>query len=841
MQNTEVNQLLKKALFLETNQRTEFLNQIEEGELKEKLTLLLNDDTALTHFVIKTSHGAKPLAQQQIKDLKSGDKINQFIIVKLIAKGGMGSVYLAYDEKLKRNVAIKTIRSEYIKEKTTQQRFKQEAQILSQINHPSICQIYDYIDYEDGDMLVLELVDGITLNNIELSAKEKLDVFIQIASALEVAHKKDVIHRDLKPDNIMRASDNSIKVLDFGIAKSTLAKEIKIDEKEIKATMGKKPLTKMGSLMGTLLYMSPEQAEGKQVTKASDIYSLGIIMQEILTGVTTYDLVNTQGLRKLVITAQRVNHDLIPKKYQKLIAALTQKEPNERPSATEAVKSLKNIQDIPKRRIKKMAITALIILSVLGFSKYTYDLKQQTQAAQKARIAAESAQQKAEKSQQESEKVTEFLEGLFLVSDPFANAGEEMTARQMLDEGSKKIDKELAEQPSILFRLKATIGEIYIQLGEHDLAQQQFDVISPLLDSDLIDDEMKLDFLFKQASLYYEISNADKMESTLNKGLEIFKNNNKLNEYYYYDILFNLGVAFADKGKIEKALAAYQESMAFFLLDSKTYQYKIIENYNSQGLLYADRGNNEKAAEYLEKALAMVNPEKGKDLDYKTTIKGNLSYILSNLGQHKKAISYGLSIIELRKKLLGENHINLALSYDNMSTTYLKANNLEKCKEYNTKALNIYEKIVTKDNKNYVISLLNRARIFHLSGEQQKAETNYQEVLDLLHNIYGDKHKTIANLFQQLAHAQIDLEKFPKAQKNLIASIKMYADLSYPMQGRAVQSYKSLAIVYKKQGNHKKAFQTYKTLLKNLQSETEKDPKAIAEIQQLIQDMDKNP
>ncbi|HHL32051.1 MAG TPA: serine/threonine protein kinase, partial [Oceanospirillales bacterium] len=465
MQNTQVNQLLRKALLLETNQRTEFLNQIEDGELKDKLTLLLSDDTALTNFVIKTSQGSIPLTQLQIKDLKTGDKINHFIIVKLLAKGGMGSVYLAYDDKLKRNVAIKTIRSEYLKDNSTQQRFKQEAQILSQINHPSICQIYDYIDYEDGDMLVLELVNGITLSDIDLSDKDKLDVFIQIASALEVAHKKGVIHRDLKPDNIMCAADNSIKVLDFGIAKSTAAIDITIDKNDIKAAMGQKPLTKMGSLMGTLLYMSPEQAEGKEVTKASDIYSLGIIMQELLTGVTTYDLNNTKDLKQQVIAAEKINDDLIPKKYQKLIKALTQKEPSDRPSAAAVVKSLKDIQDIPKRRLKKMAIAALIILSVLGFSKYTYDLKQQTHAAQQARIAAELAQQKAEQSQQESEKVTDFLESLFLVSDPFANAGEEITARQMLDEGSKKIDEELTDQPRILFRLKATIGEIYTQLG----------------------------------------------------------------------------------------------------------------------------------------------------------------------------------------------------------------------------------------------------------------------------------------------------------------------------------------------------------------------------------------
>ncbi len=838
MSETKINELLKKALFLETHERTAFLENIEEGSLKQKLTLLLNDDEELTQFVLKTSHGAQPLSNHQIKDLKSGDKVKQFIIVKLIAKGGMGSVYLAYDEKLKRNVAIKTIRSEYIKEAATQQRFKQEAQILSQINHPSICQIYDYIDYDDGDMLVLELVDGITLTNINLSDQEKLEVFIQIATALETAHKKDVIHRDLKPDNIMYTANKKIKVLDFGIAKSTVMEKPNIYLEEPKLTDNDKPITKMGTLMGTLLYMSPEQAQGNEITKASDIYSFGIIMQEILTGVTVYDLGSTKELKQQVIQAEKTNNELVPKSYKALIKAMTQRDSENRPNAFEVVKALKEIKEIPKRRFKKIAIISLILFTVLGFGKYTYDLKQQTNAAEQARIEAEFAQTKAEKSQQESEKVTEFLEGLFLESDPFANAGEEMTARKMLDQGSKKISEELADQPNILFRLKATIGEIYTQLGEHESAQQQFDGISKMLDSDLIDDEMKLEFLSKQANEYYETSQLDKMEDTLNQGMRIYHANKNLEAHYYYDLLFNLGVAYADKGQIDKAMQAYKESIAFYFKDKKTYQYKIIENYNSRGLLYANRGNNEKAIEYLEKALSMVNPQEDKDLDYKTTIKGNLSYIYSNVNQHEKAIAYALSIIELRKKLLGENHISLALSYDTTSTIYMAAGDPEKSIEYNGKALAIYKNLRTKNNKHYLVSMMNRATIYNRSGDDEKSENSYLEVLPMLHDFYGERHKRIADLYLHLAATRINMKKYSQAEQNLKAAIKMYDELNYPIQGSVIRAYQSLSILYTRQGENTKVLQTYKTLLENLQSEPEKDQKMIEEIQEKIQQLD---
>jgi serine/threonine protein kinase len=369
--------IIKKALLLETKQRTEFLEQLEEGELKDKVKLLLADEDELTQFVLKTSAASKVLEKHQLKDLVSGDRIKQFVIIKLIAKGGMGSVYLAYDDKLKRNVAIKTIRSEYIKNQATQQRFKQEAQILSQINHPSICQIYEYIDYDDGDILVLELVEGITLNNTNLDDQEKLDVFIQIASALEVAHNKGVIHRDLKPDNIMCSDENEIKVLDFGIAKSKTVGMSKSNLEEIKVINHDKPLTKMGTLMGTLLYMSPEQAEGKEVTTSSDIYSFGIIMQEILTGVTVYDLANTKDLKQQVINAQKVNIDHIPKEYQNLISSLNQKNPNKRLSAHELKQSLLEIKQEPqikKRKLRNIFITVstFSLIFILIYQWYNF-------------------------------------------------------------------------------------------------------------------------------------------------------------------------------------------------------------------------------------------------------------------------------------------------------------------------------------------------------------------------------------------------------------------------------------------------------------------------------------
>jgi len=287
---------------------------------------------------------------------------------------------LAYDEKLKRNVALKTIRSEFLNSQASQKRFKHEAQILSKINHPSICQIYDYIDYDDGDLLVLELVNGNTLQNLTLNYDQKLDVFIQIASALEAAHEEGVIHRDLKPDNIMVDEKGNVKILDFGIAKSKLSKGETLNNTTTQnKNHEQESLTKAGSLMGTLIYMSPEQAAIQEVSKASDIYSFAIIMHEMLTGNLAYDISDTEDLLQQVIKAKLVISDSLPKEYQSLIHSMTCIDPDKRPTAKELHHELLQIKSLPekKKQSRKLSIIIVIITLLILLTLYQWISHQQ--------------------------------------------------------------------------------------------------------------------------------------------------------------------------------------------------------------------------------------------------------------------------------------------------------------------------------------------------------------------------------------------------------------------------------------------------------------------------------
>ena len=198
----------------------------------------------------------------------------------------MGEVYRARDRKLDRDVAIKVLPEQFSRDKERVARFEREAKLLASLNHPNIASIYGFEQSEGMHYLILELVDGETLAERiargSIPVEELLDIAIQIADALEEAHEKGVIHRDLKPANIKLTPDGKVKVLDFGLAKAFADETLDADS-SMSPTITR-DATRVGVILGTAAYMSPEQARGKSVDKRSDIFAFGSVLYEMLTG-----------------------------------------------------------------------------------------------------------------------------------------------------------------------------------------------------------------------------------------------------------------------------------------------------------------------------------------------------------------------------------------------------------------------------------------------------------------------------------------------------------------------------------------------------------------------------
>ncbi len=267
-----------------------------------------------------------------------GQTISHYKILEKLGEGGMGVVYKAQDTKLDRFVALKFLPSHLAASEQDKARFIQEAKSASALNHPNVCTIHDIQEYEDQLFIVMEFVDGKSLKEKKenLGQKQILEIGIQVAEGLAAAHEKGIVHRDIKPDNIMIRKDGIVQIMDFGLAKLYTSGNVS-------------RLTKAGTTMGTMGYMSPEQVQGLDVDHRTDIFSLGVVLYELLAGESPF-----KGIHETAIMYEIVNVDPAPissvkegidPQLDQIILECLEKEKDDRcQSAKELAKDLRKIK-----------------------------------------------------------------------------------------------------------------------------------------------------------------------------------------------------------------------------------------------------------------------------------------------------------------------------------------------------------------------------------------------------------------------------------------------------------------------------------------------------------------
>ena len=283
----QVKELFEAALERVPDERPAFLDHACDGDepLRREVQSLLASYEEGESFMERpaVALAAESLAESEDKPL-TGQTINHYQIVREIGSGGMGEVYLAQDTRLGRHVALKLLPTLFTKDEDRLRRFEQEARAASALNHPNVCVIYEVGETaDDRHYIAMEYIDGVTLNqhmtSTRMTLTEVLDITIQVASALTAAHAVGIVHRDIKPENIMVRSDGYLKVLDFG-----LAKLMEQQATDLAAVAGARVKTDTGMVMGTSRYMSPEQVRGLAVDARTDIWSLGVVIYEMVTG-----------------------------------------------------------------------------------------------------------------------------------------------------------------------------------------------------------------------------------------------------------------------------------------------------------------------------------------------------------------------------------------------------------------------------------------------------------------------------------------------------------------------------------------------------------------------------
>jgi serine/threonine protein kinase len=394
----QAEQLFFAALERAPDERAAFLAEAcqNDPELLAEVEALLALDEQSRGFIAAPAYTAlaASLTQDSSPSL-TGQRLGAYRLLDKLGAGGMGEVYLAEDTRLRRRVAVKLLPPEFTNDAERVRRFEREARAASALNHPNIITIHEIGQTEQFHFIVTEYVEGQTLRQRLAGGRMKLDealeAAIQMATALQAAHEAGIVHRDIKPENVMLRRDNIVKVLDFGQAKLTERRAVASDPDASTSVSVK---TDPGVVMGTARYMSPEQARGQEVDARTDIFSLGVVLYEMIagqapfTGETTSDVIVailTSEPPPLTRTAPGVPADL-----QRIVSRALRKDREERyQNAADLLLDLKQVKqkiEVKQRsrtsamfgRIKRrkraaaLALVAVIALAAAVFAYFRY-------------------------------------------------------------------------------------------------------------------------------------------------------------------------------------------------------------------------------------------------------------------------------------------------------------------------------------------------------------------------------------------------------------------------------------------------------------------------------------
>ena len=423
-----------------------------------------------------------------------GGRVGPYRLEQLIAEGGMGTVYLGsrVDDEYHKLVAIKLV-AQGLDGDDALHRFRNERQILASLEHPNIARLYDGGTTKDGrPYLVMEYVEGERIDDYceGLNIAECLELFREVCGAVSYAHRNLLVHRDLKPSNILVTDEGVPKLLDFGIAKS-----LSPDAQTTATRPGQRPMTPA--------YASPEQIRGeKAITTASDVYTLGVLLYEFLTGSPPYQLDDDSDITiqsailhqeptkpSTMVTATEgpsTLYNQLRGDLDTILLKTLRKEPERRYESVQAFSDdvgryldhlpVEARGDALSYRVRKfvcrhragLVVVAAFVVVVVGFIAA---LIHQTRLATEERDKARAQTEIAERQKERAERTTEVFKDVLRGSDPEIARGTDITVREVLDGGAEKLKVTLAEEPEILADLLTTTGEVYISLGEFGQAE----------------------------------------------------------------------------------------------------------------------------------------------------------------------------------------------------------------------------------------------------------------------------------------------------------------------------------------------------------------------------------
>ena len=766
----QVEELFHAAAGKELAEREAFLAEAagDDEQLRNEVRALLDADETEISLL------AGPLVRSPREVLEpEGDpegaepvgRIGPYRILGRLGRGGMSTVYLAErdDGAYRQRVAIKLIRHGRDHAETLR-RFRQERQILASLEHPSIARLLDGGRADDGSpYVVMEAIDGLPIDlycaREGLSVERRVELFRQVCDAVHYAHQRLIVHRDLKPGNVLVTADGVPKLLDFGIAKILHAE---LSQEELVSTLP------FHQLM-TPAYASPEQIRGEPVSTACDVYGLGLLLYEILTGQKGHRLETREPreIERVICEEEPVAPSRAPAEtapagidparlagdLDAVVLKALAKEPRHRypsagqlsedlgrylahrPVAARPPTPLDRLAKLARRKplATSLAVLVVVLVAAVGVQAWRLGRALRVAEAETARALEERAR---------GEEVTSFLVDLFEGADPHRATDGTVSTREILDRGARRVDLELGEQPATQATLLDTIGRVYQNLALFDDAEHSFERALRLrrelrgeMHPEVAESLERLAFL---RHLQYEL---DEAETLSRRTLEMRRSLYGERHREVAVSLHNLAEVLATQGRTAEAEPLFAEALTMRreLLGDR--HAEVAESLAELGLMRTNSGDPESAEPLLREAVEIWRQELGSK---HPTLALGLSYLAFTdlqLEDYATAEILFEEALAIQSELLGEDHPETVDTLASLGRVFYEQKRFPEAREALHRALEVHERGPAGPMLGTCRNDL--ARVYMDEGRYPEADELYRRSLEVFRETLGHEHPAV--------------------------------------------------------------------------------------------------
>ncbi|HYU32454.1 MAG TPA: serine/threonine-protein kinase [Thermoanaerobaculia bacterium] len=813
---------------------------LPEGEREARLAELCGGDAVLRSEVaslLAADAGASdflehpPIAPADVAlppPSAVGRRLGPWRVESKLGEGGMATVYLGVrdDGEFRQQVAIKIFgygadRSDLL------ERFRAERQILASLDHPNIARLLDGGTTEDGlPYLVMEHIDGIPIDRYcderELGIDARIDLFRQVCSAVQYAHQHLVVHRDIKPSNILVTPEGRPHLLDFGIAKL------------LEGSAFSPMLTMTGQRLMTPHYASPEQVEGKVVTTASDVYSLGVLLYVLLTGRLPYRVdPDRMGAVEQAVLEQEPerpstavgrsspgNGSIAPvtaERDRRLVRRLAgdldnivlmalRKEPLRRYASVELLSEDLRLdrEGMPVRarpatlgyRAAKFVGRHPMGVGLAGGTFLLVLALAIVMTFQAVRLARQRDEIRHERDK--AVAVVRLLEDVFSVSDPGEARGESITARELLDQGAARVQAELKDQPEVQAALATTIGKAYRGLGLNDRSL-------PLLEKSLAlrrqihgeEHPEVAESLEALGTLTQARGDLDRAETLHRQALAMRRKLFGPDDPAVAETLNSLAIDLLTRADFAAAEPLFREALAINRGHFGNDHEEVATNLANLGVLEKQRGHAAEAEALYREALAIMRRIFGPAHPMIATQLNNLAALQMERGDLAGAETSSREALAVSHRLYGEEHAEIALELNNLAALLTLRGDNVAAEALLRRSLAMRRKLLGPEHEQVAMGLNNLARVLEDEGKLAAARPLYEESLRITRKALGEEHPrvaaTLANL-ATLSAAQGDLAVAEPLAEQALAIRRKTLGEAHPDVGASLVSLGSLRL-----------------------------------------------